>query len=197
MKDIKNYINESTASNKKLSEFQSKYDVNGLSQLMNKELGNAKVTLDVNIGNYTTTLNTINNYKYNPSSKNNYMLIGTIIEHAILSWLEDNKNVTPQFNQNLTTINDDEFYSLCDGILPGNQDVEIKAFKRTIEEEPNGYYINKGINLTSNQIKSIKKSVMILVNYDIEDSQAIIKQIFVKHPNQIIIGSTSILKILK
>ena len=144
MKDIKNYINESTASTKKLSEFSSKYNVNALSQLMNNQLGGAKVTLDVNIGNYTTTLNTINNYKYNPSSKNNYMFIGTIIEHAILSWLEDNKNVTPRFNQNLTTIDADEFYSLCDGILPGNQDVEIKAYSPlAIKEMKNIQKIDK------------------------------------------------------
>lgn len=125
------------------------------------------------------------------------MLIGTIIEHAILSWLKDNENVTPQFRKEFLDISDNDVYSLADGKLEGNQDVEIKAFSREIKEEEDGYYIKKGIKLTSNQMSSIKKSVMILVNYEVKDSKAIIKQIFVKNPNQIIVGSTSILKILK
>lgn len=155
----------------------------------------AKVTLNINLGNYTTKLNTINNYKYNASS--NSMLIGTIIEHAILSWLKDNEDVTPEFKQELFNISDGDLYSLADGKLSGNQDVEIKSFSREIIEEDDGFYIKKGIKLTSNQINLIKKSVIILVNYEVKDSQAIIKQIFVKHSNQLIIGSTSIVKILK
>lgn len=195
MKLINNYINESTSSKKILSNFESNYNVNDLSEKINKDLVDAKVTLNINLGNYTTKLNTINNYKYNASS--NSMLIGTIIEHAILSWLKDNEDVTPEFKQELFNISDDDLYSLADGKLSGNQDVEIKSFSREIIEEDDGFYIKKGIKLTSNQINLIKKSVIILVNYEVKDSQAIIKQIFVKHPNQLIIGSTSIVKILK
>lgn len=195
MKNLNIYINESTASKSLLSDFESNYDINKLSKKINDELKDAKVTLDINLGNYTTKLNTINNYKYNASS--NSMLIGTIIEHAILSWLNDNENVTPQFRNNFLDIDDEDVYSLADGKLSGNQDVEIKAFSREIQEEDDGYYIKKGIKLTSNQMSSIKKSVIILVNYEVKNSIAVIKQIFVKHPNQLIVGSTSILKILK
>lgn len=195
MKRLQNFINESTSSKKILSNFESNYNVNDLSEKINKDLVDAKVTLNINLGNYTTKLNTINNYKYNASS--NSMLIGTIIEHAILSWLKDNEDVTPEFKQELFNISDDDLYSLADGKLSGNQDVEIKSFSREIIEEDDGFYIKKGIKLTSNQINLIKKSVIILVNYEVKDSQAIIKQIFVKHPNQLIIGSTSIVKILK
>ena len=46
-------------------------------------------------------------------------------------------------------------------------------------------------------MSSIKNSVIILVNYEVKNSIAVIKQIFVKNPNQIIVGNTSILKILK
>lgn len=195
MKNLNIYINESTSSKSFLSDFESNYDINKLSEKINDELKDAKVTLDINLGNYTTKLNTINNYKYNASS--NSMLIGTIIEHAILSWLKDNENVTPQFRNDFLDIDDEDVYSLADGKLSGNQDVEIKAFSREIQEEDDGYYIKKGIKLTSNQMSSIKKSVMILVNYEVKNSIAVIKQIFVKHPNQLIVGSTSILKILK
>ena len=195
MKDIKKYITESTASNTLLSNYESNYDVNKLSEKINNDLSGAKVELNINIGSYTTKINTINNYKYNAAS--NSMLVGTIIEHAILSWLKDNENTTPQFRKEFLDISDNDVYSLADGKLEGNQDVEIKAFSRAIEDINDGYYIKKGITLTSNQIRSLKKSVIILVNYEVKDSKAIIKQIFVKNPNQIIIGSTSILKILK
>lgn len=194
MKDIKKYITESTASNTLLSNYESNYDVNKLSEKINNDLSGAKVELNINIGNYTTKINTINNYKYNAA--NNSMLIGTIIEHAILSWLKDNENTTPKFRKEFLDISDNDVYSLADGKLEGNQDVEIKAFSRIIEDTNDGYYIKKGITLTSNQIRSLKKSVIILVNYEVKDSKAIIKQIFVKNPNQIIVGSTSILKIL-
>lgn len=194
MKDIKKYITESTASNTLLSNYESNYDVNKLSEKINNDLSGAKVELNINIGNYTTKINTINNYKYNAA--NNSMLIGTIIEHAILSWLKDNENTTPKFRKEFLDISDNDVYSLADGKLEGNQDVEIKAFSRVIEDTNDGYYIKKGITLTSNQIRSLKKSVIILVNYEVKDSKAIIKQIFVKNPNQIIVGSTSILKIL-
>lgn len=195
MKSINNYIFESTVSKKLLSEYESNYDVDRLSTKINDDLSGAKVELNINIGNYTTKINTINNYKYNASS--NSMLIGTIIEHAILSWLKENEGVTPQFKKDLLDISDEDVYSLADGKLEGNQDVEIKAFSREINEENDGFYIKKGIKLTPNQISSIKKSVIILVNYTIEESKAVIKQIFVKNPNKIVIGSTSILKILK
>lgn len=195
MKDIKKYITESTASNTLLSNYESNYDVNKLSEKINNDLSGAKVELNINIGSYTTKINTINNYKYNAAS--NSMLVGTIIEHAILSWLKDNENTTPQFRKEFLDISDNDVYSLADGKLEGNQDVEIKAFSRAIEDINDGYYIKNGITLTSNQIRSLKKSVIILVNYEVKDSKAIIKQIFVKNPNQIIIGSTSILKILK
>lgn len=195
MKSINNYILESTVSEKLLSEHESNYDVDRLSKKINNDLSGAKVELNISIGNYTTKINTINNYKYNASS--NSMLIGTIIEHAILSWLKENEDVTPQFKKDLLDISDEDVYSLADGKLEGNQDVEIKAFSREINEENNGFYIKKGIKLTPNQISSIKKSVIILVNYTVEESKAVIKQIFVKNPNKIIIGSTSILKILK
>lgn len=195
MKNIKTYINESTISNSLLSNFESNYDVNKLSEKINNDLSGAKIELNINIGNYTTTLDNINNYKYNASS--NSMLIGTIIEHAILSWLKDNENVTQQFRKELIDISDNDIYSLADGKLPGNQDVEIKAFSREIVEKDDGYYIKKGIKLTSNQIKLINKTIVILVNYEVNNSQAVIKQIFVKNPNQLIIGSTSITKILK
>ena len=195
MKNINIYINESTSSKSLLSDFESNYDINKLSEKINSELKDAKVTLDINLGNYTTKLNTINNYKYNASS--NSMLIGTIIEHTILSWLKDNENVTPQFRNVFLDIDAEDVYSLADGKLSGNQDVEIKAFSREIQEKDDGYYIKKGIKLTSNQMNSIKKSVMILVNYEVKNSIAVIKQIFVKNPNQIIVGNTSILKILK
>lgn len=195
MKKINEYIIESTASNTLLSNYESNYDVNKLSEKINNDLSGAKVELNINIGNYTTKINTINNYKYNAA--NNSMLIGTIIEHAILSWLKDNENTTPKFRKEFLDISDNDVYSLADGKLEGNQDVEIKAFSRAIEDINDGYYIKKGITLTSNQIRSLKKSVIILVNYEVKDSKAIIKQIFVKNPNQIIIGSTSILKILK
>lgn len=195
MKNIKTYINESTISNSLLSNFESNYDVNKLSEKINNDLSGAKIELNINIGNYTTTLDNINNYKYNASS--NSMLIGTIIEHAILSWLKDNENVTPQFRKELIDISDNDIYSLADGKLPGNQDVEIKAFSREIVEKDDGYYIKKGIKLTSNQIKLINKTIVILVNYEVNNSKAVIKQIFVKNPNQLIIGSTSITKILK
>lgn len=195
MKSINNYILESTVSEKLLSEHESNYDVDRLSEKINNDLSGAKVELNISIGNYTTKINTINNYKYNASS--NSMLIGTIIEHAILSWLKENEDVTPQFKKDLLDISDEDVYSLADGKLEGNQDVEIKAFSREINEENNGFYIKKGIKLTPNQISSIKKSVIILVNYAVEESKAVIKQIFVKNPNKIIIGSTSILKILK
>lgn len=195
MKSINKYIFESTVSNKLLSEYESNYDVDGLSTKINDDLSGAKVELNINIGNYTTKINTINNYKYNASS--NSMFIGIIIEHAILSWLKENEGVTPQFKKDLLDISDEDIYSLADGKLEGNQDVEIKAFSREINEENDGFYVKKGIKLTSNQISSIKKSVIILVYYTIEESKAVIKQIFVKNPNQIIIGDTSILKILK
>ena len=195
MKNIKNFLTESTASKETLSNYESNYDVDKLSEKINNDLSGAKVELNINIGNYTTKINTINNYKYN--AKTNSMLIGTIIEHAILSWLEDNENTTPKFRKEFLDISDNDVYSLADGKLEGNQDVEIKAFSREIEDTNDGYYVKKGITLTSNQINSIKKSVIILVNYEVEDSKAIIKQIFVKNPNQIIVGSTSILKILK
>ena len=195
MKNIKTYINESTISNSLLSNFESNYDVNKLSEKINNDLSGAKIELNINIGNYTTTLDNINNYKYNASS--NSMLIGTIIEHAILSWLKDNENVTPQFRKELIDISDNDIYSLADGKLPGNQDVEIKAFSREIVEKDDGYYIKKGIKLTSNQIKLINKTIVILVNYEVNNSKAVIKQIFVKNPNQLIVGSTSITKILK
>lgn len=195
MKSINNYILESTVSKKFLSEHESNYDVDKLSEKINNDLSGAKVELNISIGNYTTKINTINNYKYNASS--NSMLIGTIIEHAILSWLKENEGVTPQFKKNSLDISDEDVYSLADGKLEGNQDVEIKAFSREIIEENNGFYVKKGIKLTPNQISSIKKSVIILVHYTVEESKAVIKQIFVKNPNKIIIGSTSILKILK
>lgn len=195
MKNIKTYINESTISNSLLSNFESNYDVNKLSEKINNDLSGAKIELNINIGNYTTTLDNINNYKYNASS--NSMLIGTIIEHAILSWLKDNENVTPQFRKELIDISDNDIYSLVDGKLPGNQDIEIKAFSREIVEKDDGYYIKKGIKLTSNQIKLINKTIVILVNYEVNNSKAVIKQIFVKNPNQLIVGSTSITKILK
>lgn len=194
MKNIKKYIAESTASNTLLSNYESNYDVNKLSEKINNDLSGAKVELNINIGNYTTKINTINNYKYNAA--NNSMLIGTIIEHAILSWLKDNENTTPQFSKEFLDIIDNDVYSLADGKLEDNQNVEIKAFSRAIEDTNDGYYIKKGITLTSKQIRSLKKSVIILVNYEVKDSKAIIKQIFVKNPNQIIVGSTSILKIL-
>ena len=195
MKGIKKFISESTSSKTLLSNFESNYDVDKLADKINNDLSGVKVTLNINLGNYNTKLNSINNYKYNTSS--NSMIIGAIIEQAILSWLKDNENITPQFKTNLIDFDDEDIYSLADGKLSGNQDVEIKAFSRQIREEDDGYYINKGIKLTSNQINSIKKSVIILVNYEVKNSEAIIKQIFVKHPNKIIIGSTSILKILK
>lgn len=195
MKSINNYIFESTVSKKLLSEYESNYDVDRLSEKINDDLSGAKVELNINIGNYTTKINTINNYKYNASS--NSMLIGTIIEHAILSWLKENEGVTPQFKKDSLNISDEDIYSLADGKLEGNQDVEIKAFSREINEENDGFYIKKGITLTPNQINSIKKSVIILVNYTIKESKAVIKQIFVNNPNKIIIGNTSILKILK
>ena len=195
MKCIKKFISESTSSKTLLSNFESNYDVDKLADKINDDLNGVKVTLNINLGSYNTKLNSINNYKYNTSS--NSMIIGTIIEQAILSWLKDNENITPQFKTNLIDFDDEDIYSLADGKLSGNQDVEIKAFSRQIREEDDGYYINKGIKLTSNQINSIKKSVIILVNYEVKNSEAIIKQIFVKHPNKIIIGSTSILKILK
>lgn len=195
MKSIQKYITESTTSNTLLSDYESNYDVNKLSEKINNDLSGAKVELNINIGSYTTKINTISNYKYNGAS--NSMLIGTIIEHAILSWLKDNENTTPQFRKEFLDISDNDVYSLADGKLEGNQDVEIKAFSRAIEDTNDGYYIKKGITLTSNQISSLKKSVIILVNYEVKDSKAIIKQIFVKNPNQIIIGSTSILKVLK
>lgn len=195
MKSINKYIFESTVSNKLLSEYESNYDVDGLSAKINDDLSGAKVELNINIGNYTTNINTINNYKYNASF--NSMFIGIIIEHAILSWLKENEGVTPQFKKDLLDISDEDIYSLADGKLEGNQDVEIKAFSREINEENDGFYVKKGIKLTSNQISSIKKSVIILVYYTIKESKAVINKIFVKNPNQIIIGETSIVKILK
>lgn len=178
-----------------LSDFQSSYDVNRLSQKINDDLKGAKITLDINLGNYTTKLNITNNSKHNVSF--NHFLVGVIIEQAILHWLKDNEGITPQFKILSISIDKNELYSLADGKLDTNQDVEIKAFRRQIEEENDGYYIKQGISLTTNQMSSIKKSVIILVNYEIIDKQAVIKEIFVKHPNQLIVGSTSILKILK
>ena len=69
MKNLNIYINESTSSKSLLSDFESNYDINKLSEKINDELKDAKVTLDINLGNYTTKLNTINNYKYNDLNK--------------------------------------------------------------------------------------------------------------------------------
>ena len=197
MKQLTEFINEKRGvkSTSTLSDYSSNYDVVQLENFMNNELKGAKVQLDVKLGSYITKNLDINNYVYKSTS--NSLLTGFIIECAIKSFLEDNKYIISGMKTSNIDISDDEIYVNYDIKLDGNQDCEIKAFSRKMVDTPTEIKINKGITLTAKQKADIKKSVMILVNYEISDNFAVIKQIFVKHPNQLLAGDTSITAILK
>lgn len=197
MKQLTEFINEKRGvkSTSTLSNYSSNYDVVQLENFMNNELKGAKVQLDVKLGSYITKNLDINNYVYKSTS--NSLLTGFIIECAIKSFLEDNKYIISGMKTSNIDISDNEIYVNYDIKLDGNQDCEIKAFSREMVDTPTEIKINKGITLTAKQKNDIKKSVMILVNYEISDNFAVIKQIFVKHPNQLLAGDTSITAILK
>lgn len=195
MKSILQFIKEGKTSSKTLlSSYSVDYDIASLETKLNKSLTNKPIDLFVTLGKYKTNINNkLNRIKYN--ARNNSMFIGFIIENAISSFLESEYSATPKQNLKNIGIDNDDYYTLCDSALDGKS-VEIKSFSRQTEEQEDGIYIKKGVKMTQNQINSCKKSIIILCQYSVNENNAIIEKIYVRNPNQIIIGETSILKIL-
>lgn len=191
MKSIKEFINKNINESRLLSDNTSNYDLDKLYDLL-KILKNKEFKITGNIEKFDIDI--LNIFKFIKDPK----LVGLFVEWLVYYYI-----LKHRYDVELLKINnlENNKYPYCDFRID-NQDFEVKATSREIKEIDfnNRKCIKfiKGITLSQNQLKYLENTIIIIVRYEkLTNENIIIKDIYIKNPNEVLVNMTTIDGILK